>query len=316
MGSPLTPALLQAFFNQADMRYNRAYKRRKVFWNLFAELCPSGTEANIYNWLAEMPDLRPWVGEKVLNNLKARAYPLTNADWEHTYTFDRNKIEDDQAGIYMSQADLQGDAAARWPDRMVTNALFAATTAVGFDGNPFFYNSHPIDIDNPGLGTYSNLLTSSPLNQANYAAAKAAMRSFEGESGIPLEVSPTLLMVPPALEQIGKEIINAATIVRTVQNVAATENVAAAGVSNVFQGDLTLVVNERLAADPTQNAWYLFSTDRIKPFIFQQRKAPTRIPITDPTNPLVFNQRKFAYSVEARGAAGVSLPFLAIKCTP
>ena len=36
--------------------------------------------------------------------------------------------------------------------------------------------------------------------------------------------------------------------------------------------------------------------------------------IVDPQNPLVFNQKKFARSVEARGAAGYSLPFLAIKC--
>lgn len=317
MGSPITPAVLQAFFLQLDMRFQSAYQRRKSFWDKFAMLVPSSTEANVYSWLAELPDMRKWVGEKVLNAIKARAYSLINDDYESTYEIDRNKIADDQAGIFNMREDLQADSASRWPEKLVTEALLLGTSALGFDGQYFFDTDHPIDVDNPALGTYSNLQAARPMNaavgQASYAFAKATMRKYRGESGLPLQVLPTVMMVGPDQEQAALDVTKAQNITRIVQNVAATENVAAAAPSNVYQGDVSLIVNERLVDDPDPGAWYLFSTDRIKPFVFQQREAPHPIMLVDPTNPVVFNQKKFVRSVEARGAAGYTLPFLAMK---
>jgi phage major head subunit gpT-like protein len=316
--SPLTPAILQAFFLQLDMRFTAAYKRRTSYWDKIAELVPSNTESTVQAWLAELPDMKEWVGEKVMDNIKARGYPLINKDWESTYTIDRNKISDDVAGIYARREELQADVAVRWPEKLITQAVLNGTTAFGYDGAHFFDTSHPVDVDDPSLGTYSNKLAALPMNlsngAANYATAKAAMRKFKGESGIPLGVLPTVMMVAPDQEQAALTVAKAGNIAQIVKNVAATENVAAATPTNVYQGDITVIVNERLIDDPDVGAWYLLSTDRIRPFVFQQREAPHPIMIVDPQNPLVFNQKKFARSVEARGAAGYSLPFLAIKC--
>jgi phage major head subunit gpT-like protein len=309
----LTPALLQSFFVQSDMRYQNAYKEVVTYWDRFAELAPSGTETMIFNWLAQFPKMRKWVGEKVMNNLKARAYPLTSDDWENTYWVDRNKIADDQAGIFSRAPELQARVAARWPEDLVTTALINGTTALGYDGAAFFSANHPVDIDDPSLGTYSNLNTTSALTANTYAAAKAQMRSYKGEGGVSLQVMPTLLMVGPSNEQTAKQIILGSNITQIVQQ--AGVNVAAAAPSNVWVGDTTLIVNERLI-DDTAGAWYLMSTDMLKPFVFVQREAVHRIPLVDPTNPLVFNQKKFAFSIEGRGTAGYSLPFLAIKNVP
>jgi phage major head subunit gpT-like protein len=311
----LTPALLQSFFVQLDMRYQSAYQRRKTFWPNYAELMPSGTETNVYSWLAELPGLRQWIGPRLVRNIAARSYSLTNLPFENTFAVDKNKIADDQAGVYGKMADLQGDAAARWPDDIVTSALMAGNSTLVYDGTNFFSTSHPVDLDDASQGTYSNLFATTPLNQANYATVKAAMRSYKGESGKPLEIEPTLMIVGPSLEQVAKEVTGANLIARVQQNVAGTENVALAGVTNVYQGDITLLVVPRLAAD-TAGAWYLASTDRIKPLIFQQRQAPTRTAIIDPQNPVVFNQRQFMYGVDARGAAGYGLPFLMTRATP
>ena len=308
--SPLTPAILQAFFNQLETRFQAAYARRTSYWKMFAELCPSSTETNIYSWLAELPDMREWVGEKKALNLKARAYAILNKNFENTLVIDRNKLADDQAGVYSRYPELQADVADRWPELLVSQALINGTTAIGYDGVAFFSASHPVDVDNSAYGTYPNLYTSTPLTQANYAALKADMRSRRGESGIALQVKPTVLMVGPTNEQAGKQIVQAENIAQVFGS-----NTAAAAPTNVFKGDTTLIVNERLI-DDTSGAWYLFSTDRIKPLVFQEREAPHLIPLTDPTNPLVFNQRKYAWSLESRGNAGYSLPFLASKATP
>jgi len=311
----LTPSILQAFFTALDVQYQSGYQRRRTYWQEYAWLSPSSTENKTYSWLAELQGMREWIGEKQAKNISARTFQIVNKDFENTLTLDRNKIEDDQAGIYSQYARLQGDVVARWPDDLVTAMLIAGTTTLGYDGSYYFASNHPVDLDDTTQGTYSNLLTSTPLNFANYAAAKAAMRSVKGESGKPLHVLPTVLMVPPTLEVTALEITKAQNRTAIVQNVAGSENVAAAAPSNIYYGDVTVVVNERLV-DDTANAWYLFSTDRIKPFVFQQRKAPTVVSIMDPTNPLVFNQRQYARSIESRGAAGFGLPFLAFKCTP
>ena len=47
------------------------------------------------------------------------------------------------------------------------------------------------------------------LNPTNYAAARAAMMGFSNEEGTPLGIRPNLLVVPPALESQGKEILMA-----------------------------------------------------------------------------------------------------------
>lgn len=311
----LTTPELQAFFTQLDLSLQRGYITVDAYWEKYARLSPSGSERKTYSWLAQLPSMRKWVGEKLLNNLAARAYEVKNDDFEQTIGIDRNKIEDDDFGVFTNWAEVQGQAIARWPDEQLTAALIAGTTTACYDDQFFFDTDHPVDIDDSTQGTYSNLLANTPLTQSNYASAKAAMRKFKGESGKPLQVKPTVLMVGPDLELTALEIIKAGTITRIVKNVAASENVAAAAPTNVYVGDVELVVNEYLV-DDTANAWYLFSTNRVQPLIWQVRKQPTRVAIVDPTNPMVWNNRTFAYSVEARAGVGYGLPFTAIKCTP
>lgn len=311
----LTQPLLVSFFQQLDMRYQAAYARRKQFFQTYAEVCPSSTKQNVYSWLAELPGLRKWVGPKMARNIATRAYALVNDDWEDTYTIDRNDISDDVAGVYGRREELLGDAASRWPDDLMTDVLIKGTTTTCFDGQFFFDTDHPVDLDDSSQGTYANLLTSTPLTQQNFNAAYAAMQSFLGESGKPLEVMPTILMVPPKLREIALEITKGSLIAQIAKNVAGSENIGAAAASNINVGEVTLVINPRLVAD-TDSAWYLLSTDRIKPLIFQQRQPPTPVQMIDPQNPIVFNQRQWTRGVEARGTGGYSLPFLAIKATP
>jgi phage major head subunit gpT-like protein len=306
----LTQPLLVSTFQQLDMRFQRGYTGRKQYYDQFADLVPSSTKQNLYSWLAELPGLRKWYGPKLARNISSRAYALVNEDWEDTYEMDRNDIDDDIAGIYGQREQLMGDAASRWPDDLMTDIVKTGTTALCFDGQFFFDTDHPVDLDDAGAGTYANLLTTKALTQANFNAAVAAMMSFVGESGKPLEVQPTLLMVPPSLRQTAYEITQAGLI---AQGLGTSTGAAAA--TNVNQGEVKVLVNPRLVGD-TANAWYLFSTDRIKPFIFQQRKAVTPVQMIDPSNPVVFNQRKWTRGVEARGTGGYTLPFLAIKCTP
>ena len=46
------------------------------------------------------------------------------------------------------------------------------------------------------------------LNAANFKAARLAMKGLKGDQGRPLNISPNLLIVPPALEDAANELIN------------------------------------------------------------------------------------------------------------
>lgn len=301
---------LASFFQQLDFRYQKAYQDRPVYWDKYAELAPSGTKQNVYTWMAELPGMRKWVGPKLARNLAVRGVALVNDDYELTMEIDRNDLDDDQAGIYAPRAGAIGDGAKRWPDDIVTAALIAGNTSPCYDGQNFFDASHPVDIDDTAQGTYSNLFTTKPLNQANFNSVYAAMQSYKGESGKPLEVKPTLLVTGPANREIAMEICKAGLISQVFGS-----NTAAAAATNVNAGEVVPLILPRLV-DDTAGVWYLASTDRVKPLVFQQRKAPTQVMMIDPQNPQVFNQRKLTWGVEGRGAAGYTLPFLIARCTP
>ena len=84
----------------------------------------------------------------------------------------------------------------------------------------------------------------------------------------------------------------------------------------MFKGDTTLIVNERLI-DDTSGAWYLFSTDRIKPLVFQEREAPHLIPLTDSDQPPGLQPAEIRLVArEPRQRRLLPLPFLASKATP
>lgn len=53
------------------------------------------------------------------------------------------------------------------------------------------------------------------LDATNYAAARTAMMSFTGDGGRPLNVNPTLLVVPPSLEAAARQLLNAEIISST-----------------------------------------------------------------------------------------------------
>ena len=159
-------------------------------------------------------------------------------------------------------------------------------------------NPHP-------AGVQSNLITANALTLANYETSYALFRALKGEDGLPLKLRPTILLVPPALEITARRIINAGLV--------ADPGGVAAGVENVMKGSAEIVVAEELTSATT---WYLIDGSKaIKPFIWQNRKSPVLTSLISLNDPNVFASRQFIWGVDARGAAGFSLWFLAQKNT-
>ncbi len=280
---------IQAAFVALKTLFNNAFAAAPSTWDKIAMKVPSSTGSNLYAWLSAFPKMRRWVGEKHVKNLQAYSYSVVNEDWEATVAVNRNHIEDDQLGIYQPQAQMAGFSAKQLPDEIVYELVNNGFTALCYDGQYFFDVDHPV-----AGGSVSNVSTKAlsaatlANAQASYGAARTAMRRFKDEDGRPINISPTVLLVPPALEDTARALL---TVDRLED-----------GKPNPYKGTAELVVESRLTSD---TAWFLLDTSKpVRPFIYQERKAPVFVQQTDPEADDVFSRKEYKFGAEARAAGG------------
>ncbi len=305
----INAANLEALYFAFDARYQAAYERTSVWYTEVATEAPSTTRENRYPFLALIPRFREWAGERVVHNVASRSFSVLNRDFELTIELDKNDIQDETFTLFNMSVDMMGAQARKWPDDVMTSVIQSGISSLCFDGQQFFDVDHPINIDNPAMGTYSNNFAGTALSAANYDAVRSAMMGYKGEDGKPLAVRPSLLVVPPQLEKTAREILNA-DMITTVYG----SNTAAAAQTNVLKGSANLLVVPELANEAS--TWYLLDTSKpIKPFLFQLRQAPKFDALVAPTDPSVFWRKKFVYGSDARGAGSFTLPFLAARAS-
>ncbi len=307
----LNTANLSMMFTAFSLQYQSGYGNSEIFWRSLATLVSSSTETMTYAWMEKIPKLREWIGAKQAQNLAARGpRVVTNRPFELTIQVPKHAIQDDSFGIFSPMASMMGQQAAKWPDDVVAEKLLE--NPVCFDGKAFFATDHPVNMDDSGAGTYQNYYsTGKALNATNYGFAKKTMRSFTGADGRPIGARGKLLVVPPSLEETAMQILNSDYLPKLADG-ASLGNGDVGMVQNIWKGSADVVVIDELEAAPT--AWYLLDNSKgIMPLIFQLREAPVFTALTNPTDHNVFWQGNFVMGIEARGAADVTLPFLAMK---
>lgn len=275
--------------------YNNAFGAVETLWAQVAMKVPSTTGSNDYKWLSRFPKMQRWLGDKKIKSLEAFKYVIENEDFEATVEVDRNDIDDDNLGIYSTQAEGAGYSAAQLPDELIFDAINNAFTAVCFDGQFFCDTDHPVTDPATGLPASVSNKGAAALSAASQAAAIAslgaaatAMGKFKDNEGRPLNVTPNVLLVPVALQD--------------VANALYTADRLDDGKANLYKGKYKVVVSPRLTSD---TAWFLLDTTKpVKPFVYQERKAPVFVQQTLPEADGVFMRKMFKFGAEARAAAG------------
>lgn len=291
---------IEAAFTALKTTFNNAFSAAPSVWDKIAMKVPSTTGQNDYAWLSSFPKMRKWVGDKVVKSLEAFKYTIANFPFEATVAVKRDDIEDDNLGIYGPQAQMAGYSAKQWPDELIMELVNGAFANECYDGQYFFDTDHPV-----GEASVSNKLTValSAATQAaaiaSYGAGRTAMMMFKDEEGRPLNCIPNVLLVPPALEAIALALVN--------------NDRLDDGKANPYKGTAQVVVDARLTSS---TAWFLLDTTKpVKPFIFQERKAPVFVSQTSMENDDVFNKAEYKFGAEARGNAGYGLWQLAVGST-
>lgn len=305
-------AKAEALFLTFDKRYQQGYDMAPSFKDQIATEIPSTSRESRYVWMDRIPALREWIGPREVQSLISQDYSLKNRKFERTVPLDLDDLEDDQLQVFAGVPEELGVESKIWPDRLLAEAVEAGETALAHDGAAFFSTSHPIDTAGViSTSVQSNLLTGSALSAPTLSTGRSQMKQFKGRDGNPLGVGSRgklLLMVPTALESTAMALANAEMI---APSLAFAGNAAGGYQSNVLRGSIDVLVNPYLTV---QDAWYLLDTSRpIKPFIWQLRKAPKFTWKNRPEDDNVFFTNTALYGVDARGAAGYGLYFLALK---
>ncbi|MFM5618488.1 Mu-like prophage major head subunit gpT family protein [Aeromonas veronii] len=149
----VTPALLQALFTGFKKNFEDAKGEAPAQYTKIATVIKSTTKSNTYGWLGKFPSLRKWVGDRVIESMKAHGYQIVNEDFEATVAVDRNDIEDDELGIYAPLFQEMGLAAGIHPDELCFGLLGAGFTTPCYDGQYFFDTDHPVYPKADGTGT-------------------------------------------------------------------------------------------------------------------------------------------------------------------
>ncbi|HVK06258.1 MAG TPA: Mu-like prophage major head subunit gpT family protein [Armatimonadaceae bacterium] len=252
-------------------------------WQTLATLVPSTQGSENYAWLGELPVLREFLDERVIQGLKEYGFTITNRTWEATIGVKRAALEDEQTGQLRLRIQQLAEAAQAHYDRLVFDLIAGGETGIAYDGDTFFSDGH----GNVG---------SAALSADAVGEAIGAMMGTVHASGEPMAVRPSVLVVPPALWMKGGQILHSAFWPDATG--------AGAHARNPLQGMLDLVVAPRLATD---TEWYLFDcTHPVKPFLLQQRIAP-ELEALEGESEGGFLRDEFLYGVRTRDNAGYGL---------
>lgn len=186
---------------------------------------------------AELPDDLIW-------DLVAAGFDTLGPDGQ--YFFDTDHPVENAAGAAVSVSNFGGGAGAPWylfdTTRAIKPLIWQSRTETEFVSRMRPDDPHLFDADEyvwgvrrrgaAGYGSWRLAYGSKQtLDATNYSAARAAMRS-QTDRGRHLRVRPTLLVVPPSLEDAARKLL------------AAERD--SAGATNVWRGTAELHVEERL----------------------------------------------------------------------
>lgn len=262
--------------------FNKAFTESEPQYQRIATITPSTTSEETYAWLGDIPGMKEWVGDREIQNLSTSDYTIKNKRFELTVGIPSEAIDDDKIALYNPSIQMLGQSAAMHPDELTFGLVKNGFKEKCYDGEAFFSENHKV-----GKKTYSNM-GKKKLSMDSYAEARASMMSLVNSKNRPLKLIPDILVVPPALEGIGRKILMADEI---------------EGTTNTMKGTAEILVVPDLAGNDT--AWYLMCTNRpIKPLIYQERQKAKFVSKTSDTDDNVFFEKKYIYGVDSRGNAG------------
>lgn len=153
----VTATTLQALRTAVSMAYNDGFKAITPQYQKVASTINSSTKSNTYAWLGEMPKMREWVGDRVINDMAEKGYVIENKQYESSIGVKRTDLEDDNIGTYSLLYNQLGRTTAIFPEELVFGLLKDGFNQTCYDGKKFFAADHKVFPKADGTGTGVNV---------------------------------------------------------------------------------------------------------------------------------------------------------------
>ncbi len=185
-------------------------------------------------------------------------------------------------------------AAMSLPNEIIAAALTANDTC--WTEKAFFAADHPYNVFDSSIGTFDNDIgASATMTIGNLALAKQYFRDIKAANGKSLGLRMTHLLVPAALEETARDLLERDLIVES-----------GAAVDNRHKGSVKIVVGDELGSDLI---WYPLALNKpgMKPWIVQDEGSPEEIR-QDKTDALYKTTLKVGLAYVLRGNGVLALP--------
>lgn len=167
----------------------------------------------------------------------------------------------------------------------------------------FFDDAHPFNIFEPDLGTFDNDITGAGTDPTvgNLKLAKEYFRKIKAANGKPLGLRMTHVLVPPAQEEIWKDILEQDMLIQSFDGGSTF-----GAVDNRHKGTVKAVVSDELTND---SQWYPLALNKpgMYPWVVQDEGAPEEIR-SDKDSALYQKQLKIGVAYVKRAGGALVLP--------
>jgi len=198
----ISRASMEFFSTEARVEWTNALNavRPNLITNQIAMVVQSRTSTTKHGWLNQIPAMRKWVGDRVVNNLASNSLSISNDKFENTIEITREEFEDDEYMLYKPTFGLMGQQALQNYDRQLVDACLqgnpanASPSLWGGDGLPVFGTTRTF-----GSAVISNTVTTT-FDSAGVAltAAISTVTAYLGHAGQPLMCRPKYLLHGPS----------------------------------------------------------------------------------------------------------------------
>lgn len=290
-------AVAQALFDQAVNGPN------KVTSELFTQTFSDGSDYSEVVFASSLAGIREWSGDKEFSSLEAFNLAVRLKSYEASLSIPRLKVDYDKTGATEKALAAFAAKAAGFKDKIIFDSLTSNSGLgpVGFDGTNLISTTHAMG----GQTSVSNKTTSA-LSFSTYDTAFQAMSVFKGADSEPLGITPTHLVCGPKLKKTALEIAGGADRVVSVKNTGAffdegttsASIVGAASRMNVFQGEITVVIWDRLTGTQ-DDYWYLMDLSKgDMPMLLKEERPLELISQTEMDHDGRFNTDDYRWSIE------------------
>lgn len=152
----INSANLAILFRAFNAAFQAGFTRAPSQWQKVATRVPSSTSIEDYGWLGQIPGMREWIGDRQINNIGQYDYSIKNKKFESTVAVSRDKVDDDQYGIYAPMFEMLGQNAMEHPDILVFGLLALGFASPCYDKQYYFDTDHPVIQADGTIASVSN----------------------------------------------------------------------------------------------------------------------------------------------------------------